>query len=167
MPDPVTPSLGGSDLYVGGSGGAEGTPNMGMAASTNDAMPRFEGMAGPGDRVVLAVDGEPVMYQDADADGAWDLAAPELDDGSYDFELYSENADGVRSDPWEWQTDIKSDWTRRRDQRERNEEWRKAGPNKERLKSTPVSAGSGSTGSKRKVDKPKVSDVEKGNTPRG
>jgi len=170
MPDPAPPTLSAGDLYVGGGGGAggPGTSNMGMAAGTQDAMPRFSGTAAPGERVVLEVDGEPVTYQDADAEGGWDFSSPELDDGRHSFEMYTENADGERSDSWEWESTVSSTPEQRAIQAARNEAWRNSGTAERRaLTSTPVSAGSGGTEPKKKVAKPAAGKLEKGNTPSG
>jgi len=174
MPDPAPPNLSASDLYVGGGGGAggPGTSNRGMSARTNDAMPRFSGTAAPGERVVLEIDGEPAWYQDADAEGGWDFSSPELADGSHSFEMYTENADGDRSDSWEWDSAVSATPEQRANQRARNEAWKNSGTAERRalqddLTPTPVSAGSGGTDPKKKVAKPAAGNLEKGNTPGG
>lgn len=148
MPD--TPSLIFGDTNVGGHGfGDGGTQNAGMASSTNDAMPRFGGRANPGERIFLKV-GDRTMHTDADENGMWDIATPELDDGDHDFKMWSEDGAGNASEAMEWETSVQANAEDRASQRYRNQQWRESGRDEWRdqnagLTPTPVSAGSGGT----------------------
>ncbi len=167
MPDPQTPStiFGGQNTMTGG---------------TNDAMPQFGGRANPGESVHVSVDGqEQTVTQDEN--GMWDYSSPELANGEHEFEMWSENEAGDRSDSVEWESDVSSGDADRASQRARNEQWEESGRDdwqeeNSGLTPTPVSAGgggggqpppggSGSGGSGGGGRTPPVGGVEKGNQP--
>ena len=113
-------------------------------------MPRFGGRGEPGETVFLDIDGD-TYHGTTDADGFWDISAPELDDGDHDFELWTESSTGDRSSAQEWQTNVSANDDDRAAQRDRNSDWARGGRDNWRadnggLTSTPVSAGGGGTG---------------------
>ena len=135
MPDPQTPSTIFGDVPTYGSSG------------TNEAMPRFGGQANPGESIHIEIDGEEHIIQ-PDDNGMWDYSTPELSNGEHEFEMWSENQEGDRSDSAEWETDVSSTENDREWQRQRNEDWSESGRDAWRdensdLTSTPVSAGGG------------------------
>ena len=134
MPDPQTPST------------VFGDQNM-MGGATNEAMPQFGGIANPGESIHISVDGEERMIQ-PDENGLWDYQTPELNNGEHEFEMWSENMEGDRSDAVEWESDVGASENDRASQRHRNEQWEGAGRHEWRdqnsgLTPTPVVPGGG------------------------
>jgi len=133
MPDPQTPStvFGGDNMMGGG---------------TNEAMPQFGGIANPGESIHISVDGNEHIIQ-PDENGMWDFNTPELSNGDHEFEMWSENATGDRSDSVEWDSSVSATENDREWQRARNEQWDETGKHEWREQNegtpTPASAGGG------------------------
>lgn len=101
----------------------------GQSLGTNEAMPRFGGRAEPGQTVHLSVDGESQTIVPTPS-GFWETSVGELADGEHEYELWTEDANGNRSDSIEWTNDVQADPNDRRAQRARNSEWTGGGAQK-------------------------------------
>lgn len=98
----------------------------GQNASTNEAMPRFGGRANPGETIKISVDGETTSIQPT-PNGTWEWTSPELENGSHDFEMWSEDAEGNESDHVDWENHVEADAQTREWQRARNQQWNEQG----------------------------------------
>jgi len=135
MADPQTPSTIFGDIPQSDAG-------------TNDAMPRFGGRTNPGERVHVEIDGKEHIIE-SDDNELWDFSSPELANGDHEFEMWTENAAGDRSDSVEWETDVQASENDRREQRERNEQWDESGRPAWQQENDPAAAtgaGGGSAG---------------------
>ncbi len=65
----------------------------GYSNITNQAMPRFGGMADPGQTIQISVDGNTVGVT-ATPSGTWEYTGAELPDGDHDYEMWTVDADG-------------------------------------------------------------------------
>jgi len=134
MAEPNPPGLIFGDIPQADSGG-------------NEAMPRFGGRESPGDTIHFEVDGEPRSVQ-TDENGFWDFSSPELGNGEHEFEMWTENAAGERSESVEWEANINATENDRRFQRERNEQWDESGRDAWHQQNAPAgAAGGGGSGS--------------------
>ncbi len=115
MPDPQPPSTIFSDSRPG------------VSTGTNEAMPRFGGRVDPGQTVHMSVDGNETTIAPTPGGGVWEHTVKELDNGEHEFEMWTEDAHGNRSDSIEWTNDVQSDATDRANQRARNDQWQRGG----------------------------------------
>jgi Big-like domain-containing protein len=165
MPEPSQPSFIDNDTAGGTS--ADSLANGGMAANTNAALPHYSGMANPGETVRFSIDGQEHIVETNES-GGWEFTSPELKNGDHDFEVWAETATGERSSSRSWETNVQATEEERQKQQEISDR---------RLKSTPVSAGSGGTGTAgaggqagaggAAGNTPTSTDLEKGNSPGG
>jgi hypothetical protein len=135
MADPQPPSFIFNDMPLGDG-------------ASNEAMPRFGGRANPGEFVHFEIDGEDHVVQAGEA-GLWDFSSPELANGDHEFEAWTQNAQGERSESVEWENSVNATENDRRWQRDRNEQWDQSGraaweaDNSGLTPPTPISAGGG------------------------
>ncbi len=177
MADPQSPSLIFNDMPMTEGGGG------------NEAMPRMGGQANAGERIHIEIDGEEHIVQ-PNENGMWDFTSPELSNGDHEFEMWTENAEGDRSETVEWESSVEASENDRRAQRHRNEQWDESGraaweaDNAGLTPPQPVSAGgsgsgpgstggrppsgggaSGAGGGGTSRTQPQVAGPEKGNQP--
>ncbi len=89
-------------------------------------MPRFGGRIDPGQSVHISVDGEETTIAPTPS-GSWTHTVPELDDGEHEFEMWTEDGHGGKSDSIEWTNDVQAGAEDRASQRQRNQQWRQRG----------------------------------------